>query len=195
MLKKLVVIVLALAMLSIVLTPSVGASSYYVYVDKKIYNPGEHGTIYVVIDNNGKEPIEIKNVTIMFNNWLRLTEDGWDEKGNFSIVFDEPIAVLSNTTHALDPIEFTVPDDSRAVTSSAYIGLGTSKAIYWEWHTVSSATVYLAQPENQMLIRNLDNIVMLLTVVAILAIISAIIIAAAIFLSARRSGVTWQKEE
>jgi len=194
-LKKLVVIVLALAILSIVLTPSVGASSYNVYVDKRIYNPGERGTIYIVIDNDADEPIEIKNVTIMFSNWLRLTEDGWDEKGNFSIVFDESIAVLSNTTHALDPIEFTVPDDSRAVTSSVYIGLGTSKAISWDWHTVSSATVYLAQPENQILIRDLDNIVMLLTVVAILAIIGAIIIAAAVFLSGRRPGVTWQKEQ
>ena len=193
--KKLVTILLALAILSIVLTPSVCASSYYVYVDKKIYNPGERGTIYIVIDNDGNEPIEIKNVTIVFGNWLRLTEDGWDEKVNFSIVFDEPIAVLSNTTHALDPIGFTVPDDSRAVTSSVYIGLGTSKAISWDWSTVSSATVYLATPEDQILLRDLDNIVMLLTVVAILAIISAIIIAAAVFLSGRRSGVTWQKEE
>lgn len=188
-------VVLALAMLSIMLAPSVGASSYYVYVNQKIYNPGERGTIHVVIDNSGDEPIELKNVTIMFTSWLRLTEDGWDKKGNFSIVFDEPILIPSNTTHALDPIEFTVPDDSRAVTSSVHVGLGTSKAIYWEWHTVSSATVYLAAPEDQILLRDLDNIAMLLTVVAVLAIIGAIIIAAAIFLSGRRPGVTWQKEQ
>jgi subtilase family serine protease len=84
-----------------------------------------------------------------------------------------------------------VPTDGRAGSTDVNIWIYTNKPS--PLHEREYITVI--EPSTQSLLRSLDNIVVLLTVVAILAIISAIIIAAAVFLSGRRPGVTWQKEE
>ena len=112
MLKKLVTILLALAMLSIVLVP-VGANGVNVYVslDKVVYEPGGQGTISITIRNSGDDPIEVKNVSVEFTNWMMYTADGWDELGNKTIIYSTAIIIGSNSTVALDPISFTVPTD------------------------------------------------------------------------------------
>lgn len=193
MLKKVIVILLALTMLSIALVPSVRANGVDVYtnLDKVQYALGEQGKIFITIKNAGEDPIEIRNVSIYFESWMWYTVDGWDELGNQTIVYSEPITVGSNTTIELDEIGFTVPSDGRAVTTEVNIWIYTNKPS--PLHEREFITV--VDPSTQNLLRALDNIVVLLTVGAILAIISAIIVAAAIFLSGRRPGVTWQKEE
>jgi len=119
------------------------------------------------------------------------TVDGWDEQGNWTIVYSEPITVGSNKTVALDDVSFTVPTDGRATSSDVHIWIFTNKPNPLH----EQDYIMVADPYTQSLLRSMDNIVVLLTVVAILAIISAIIIAAAVFLSGRRPGVAWQKEE
>ncbi len=186
-------ILLALAMLA-VLASSVAAEDINVYVqlDKVQYEPGGQGTISITIRNTSDDPLEIKNVSIEFTNWMMYTVDGWDELGNQTIVYASAIQVSSKTGKAaLDDISFSVPTDGRATSTSVHVWIYTNKpSPLHEQEFVS-----VVDPSTQNLFRALDNIVMLLTVTAILAIVSAIIIAAAVFLSARRPGVTWQKEE
>jgi hypothetical protein len=200
-LKKLVMGLLVIAMFSVMLAPSVGANGIYVYVnlDQVQYEPGEQGTLSITIRNTSEEPLEIHNVTVDFTDWMLFTIDGWDELGNKTIVYDTPIQIPSKTGKvALDdngePIRFTVPTDGRAVSTYIDIRIYTNKPGYLT-PPQPMPRVYVISPQEQDILRAMDNIVLLLSVGAILAIISAIIIAAAVFLSGRRPGVTWQKEE
>jgi len=188
-LKKLVTILCALTMLAIVLTP-VGANGVQVYLNmnKPQYEPGEKGTIYITIRNGLDKPLQIKNVTVEFTSWKILTKDGWDPLGNQTIIYADKI-IPALQTAALNDITFTVPTDGRASTTPLRIRIYTS-----EYPIDITDTIWVVDAYNQRVLKAMDNIVLLLTVVAILAIISAVIIAAAVFLSGRKPGVTWQKE-
>ncbi len=189
--KKLIAALLALAALSLMLTP-VGAQGVSVYTkkDKVQYAPGEQGTISIVIRNTGTEVISIKNLTIAFTGWMLYTVDGWDELGNKTIVYSDITVTDRTGVVKLEDISFTVPTDDRARDTNVDIWIYTNKSPIYVKEGID-----VVDPSTQNAQRALDNIVMLLTVVAILAIIGAIIVAAAIFLSGRRPGVTWQKEE
>ncbi len=189
--KKLIAALLALAALSLTLTPVEAQVSVYTSKDKVQYAPGEQGTISIVIRNQGDDPLEVKNLTIMFNSWMRYTVDGWDALGNQTIVYSSVINVPSKTgVVKLDDIRFTVPTDDRAGGTDVDIWIYTNKPS----PIPVDEGIDVIDPSTQNVQRAMDNIVMILTVVAILAIIGAIIIAAAIFLSGRKPGVTWQKE-
>lgn len=192
--KRLVTILLALAVLSLVLAPSVGANGIDVYVnmDKVQYGPGEQGIISITIRNTGDNPIEVKNVTIEFVNWMMYTENGWDPLGNKTIIYSPAKNIASKTGVAkLEDISFTVPSDGRATSTNVRLWIYTNlpSPIY------ESDFISVADPYTQSILRAMDNIVMLLTVGAVLAIIAALIIAAAVFLSGRRPRAMWTKEQ
>ncbi len=186
--------VLLASIISISLVQSVAANDIEMWVrfDKAAYEPGEQGTIFITIRNTGTGPIEINNVTLTFPQWMIFTEDGWDPLGNKTIPYEPAIIVTSKTVESLEAITFTVPTDGRAGRNfpTVEIRMHTS-----EGYLSYNGQIEVLAPYTSRSLRALDNIVMLLTVVAILAIVSAIIIAAAVFLSGRRPGVTWQKEE
>jgi hypothetical protein len=191
--RKLFVTLIATAVLSLMLVYPVAANGVDVYIDfdKRQYAPGEQGTFSFTVRNTGEDPIEIKNVSIVFDTWMMYTADGWDELGNKTIDYSDLDPIGSNKTVALQDVSFTVPTDGRAASTDVYIRIYTNKQVLTKY-----AHIDVVEPEVLNLQRSLDNIVTLLTLVAILAIISAIIVAAAVFLSGRRpAGVTWQKEQ
>jgi len=196
-LRKLVTILFTLAMLAVVLVPSVKAQGIeaWVSLDKMAYEPGQQGTISITIRNTGDDPIEVKNITIEFNDWMLYTEDGWDPLGNMTVVYSPAIIITSNSSVALDAITFTVPNDARGHSTSADLSIYTNKGRLSSYYIMGwNDWISVIDSSQLRYLRALDNIVLLLTVVAILAIVSAIIVAAAVFLSGRRPGVTWQKE-
>lgn len=184
---------LIFAVLSTMLAPSVRADDVDVYVslDKVQYEPGGQGTISITVRNRGDDPIEIRNVSIQFEDWMLFTEEGWDKLGKKTIVYEDEIPVGSNKTISLEDISFSVPTDGRAESTDVAIQIYTNEPS--ALHAYESVSVI--KPYDLSRLRALNNIVVLLSVTAILAIISAVIIAAAVFLSARRPGVTWQREE
>jgi uncharacterized membrane protein len=190
--KKVALTLVAIAMLSFMLAPSILAADFAVYpsLDKVQYAPGEQGKISMVIRNVGADPIEIKNISVVFDNWMMYTVDGWDKLGNQTIDYSDLDPIGSNKTVALEDVSFTVPTDGRATSTDVSIRIYTN-----EGYRPYEVHVSVVDPEVLSLQRSMDNIVTLLTLVAILAVISAIIVAAAIFLSGRRPGSTWQKEE
>jgi len=184
-------------MFSIVLAPSVGANSVNAYskLDKVQYAPGEQGTISITLRNLAlDEPIELYNVTVIFEYWMLYTIDGWDEIGNWTIDYSDLDPIGSEKSIELDDIQFTVPTDGRAAdtlgSTPVDMYLHTSKGVLHEEQRIN-----VISPSTHSLQGAMDNVVLLLSVGAILAIVSAIIIAAAVFLSGRRPGVTWQKQE
>ncbi len=197
--KKQITILLASALLFVVLVAPIEAQGIeaWVHLNKTHYEPGEQGTITIVIRNNYEDdPIDVKNVTVHFTSWMRYGEDGWDPLGNQTIVYDPPIIISSDTAVALDQISFTVPDDDRGHWTPVSLSIFTSKGLLSE-HNIKgwAGSINVVDAYNLRSLRAMDNIVLLLSVGAILAIIGAIIIAAAVFLSGRRPGVTWQKEQ
>lgn len=190
--RRKVSVLLVFATLSLVVIPLAYANGLNVYVnkDKYEYMPGEKGTISIILRNTGRDPIEVHNLTIQFTAWMMYTADGWDELGNDTIIYDEPIIVGSNKTVALEDISFTVPTDERAVDTNVEVWIYTTSARYHP----NAGHINVVPSYQRSILRAMDNIVVLLTVAAILAVLSAIIIAAAIFLSARRPNVNWQKE-
>ncbi len=197
-LKKSVTILFTLAILAVVLAPSVEAQGVeaWVSLNKSTYEPGEQGTITITLRNTGDDPIEVKNITIEFNEWMRYTEDGWDPLGNMTVVYSPNIIVTSDSSVALDAITFTVPNDARGRSTSVDLSIYTNKGRLPSYYIMGwNEWISVIEPSNLRYLRALDNIVLLLTVVAILAIVSAVIIAATVFLSGRRPGVTWQKEQ
>jgi len=193
--RKLFVTLIATAILSLMLAYPVAANGTEVLINlnKRQYAPGEQGTFSITVRNTSENPIEVKNVSIVFGSWMMYTVDGWDELGNQTIDYSDLAPIGSNKTVALEDVSFTVPTDGRATSTYVYVHVYTDKQ---GLTPQTSPYIDVVEPEVLNLQRSLDNIVTLLTLVAILAIISAIIIAAAVFLSGRRpAGATWQKEE
>jgi len=183
------------AALSMILVQSVSANGIDVFVnkDKVEYGPGDTGTISIIIRNTSEDPIEIRNMSIQFTNWMMYTVDGWDELGNRTIFYSPYLIVASNQSVALEDISFTVPSDGRAQSTDVELWVYTNKPSPLNpWPRAEY--IYVVPSYQQNIQRSMNNIVLLLTVAAILAILSAIIIASAIFLSARRPNVKWQKE-
>ena len=200
--RKYALAIFAVAILSAILVKHVDANGIDVYINlnKVEYEPGEQGTIYVSIRNTSEDPIEVKKIYVEFSSWMLYTEEGWDELGNMTIVYSPPIQIPSeNGTVDLDPISFTVPTDGRATSTSARIFAQTNEGLIQGYTGFGTAArvpiVSVIESSNRSLLRAVDNIVVLMTVVAILAIVGSIIIAAAVFLSGRRSRVMWRKEE
>jgi len=173
-----------------ILVQSVSANGIDVFVnkDKVEYGPGDNGAISIIIRNTSEDPIEIRNVSIQFTNWMMYTVDGWDEVGNRTIVYSDVIFLASNQSVALEDISFTVPTDGRAQSTNVELWVYTNKPS--PLHPRPRAEyIDVVSSYQQNILRSMDNIVLLLTVAAILAILSAIIIASAVFLSARRPKV------
>jgi uncharacterized membrane protein len=183
--KRLFVALAAVLLLPFLFAPSASAAVYepYVYLDKVRYTPGEQGTISIILYNVGTTAMEVKNVSIEFDNWMKYTADGWDELGNMTIDYSDMPPVSSNSTILLDEVSFTVPTDERAEDTYVDITICVD-GVYRELSNVLRVDVI--EPETLALQRAMDNMVTLLTLGALLAIIGAIIIAAAIFLTARK---------
>ena len=185
--KKLFVTLTAVASLFLMFAPSTSAATFEVHVslNKVQYVPGEQGTLSILIRNTGDEPMEVKNVSIYFENWMMYTLDGWDEAGNMTIDYTDLDPIGSNKSVALDDVSFTVPTDGRAMSTNVDLWIYTSAP------SPRHEEVYVdvVEPEVLAVQRAMENIVTLLTLVAILGFVGAIIIAAAVFLSARKPGV------
>jgi len=152
-----------------------------IWTDKAEYSPGETGTLYIRFYNSGGSAITIANITIVYDDWTAYRNGQWE--GNQTIIVNQAViskGVFSNET------KFTVPTDGRAEHTDVYLtfNMDPSGTMYAE------GDIYVAGTSKYM-----DQIVMILTVQAVLLIVCTAIIAAALFLSGRRSQITWKSEE
>ncbi len=155
----------------------------YGYVDKAQYQSGDEGKLMIWIVNEGDEALILQNISVIYPWHYHLP---WE--GNESIeLIGEVVLVEGNTTYDFD---FTVPDDGRAIGGgSISVRVETDKDT-----TSTNIPMWISSPPTRLEVKDMDNLITLFTVQIVIAIIAALIIAAAVFLSGRRSGVTWQKE-
>jgi hypothetical protein len=114
--KSVPLALLAISILAgIVLTPTHASISVKMYArtDKAGYIPGDTGTLFITVRNDGTQSFAVKNISITYP-WLAFITDHWD--GNATTTgITQPLAQgqTYNTQYT-----FTVPTDGRA--SNAY---------------------------------------------------------------------------
>jgi hypothetical protein len=156
------------------------------WTDQPQYSPGQAGTLYVTYNNARNDPVEIRNITVVFAGWWAYTSSGW--VGNLTYVpTDTEKTINGHAVHTFQ-VSFTVPSDGRAVTTVAEVTVNTNLAS--PDYLVPGLDIVVSTTPAYM-----TTIINLFTVQVVLLIICTIIIAAAIFLSGRRPPATWKTEE
>ena len=126
--KSVPLTLLAISILAgIMLTPSHASVSVGIYArtDKASYVPGDTGTLFITVRNQGTQSFAVRNVSITYP-WKAFITDHWD--GNSTNVIS-PIAALAQGQTFNTQYTFTVPTDGRASYSllggTISIGVGT----------------------------------------------------------------------
>jgi hypothetical protein len=177
----LVIVALSCFLVIPLMSAAVAIQPVTVWTDKQKYAPGEKGTLYVAFYNTRDEPIDIKNITVVYDEWVAYIENtGW--VGNETKKFTEPLS--SKATRVFKDITFTVPTDGRGTSTHVSVEIGTNKGYV-------DGSGYVSVPDTP---RSMDQIVSLFTIQVVLIIVATIIVAATIFLSARRPQMLWKSE-
>ena len=134
---------------AVALTPTHAAPlsglAIYARTDKSSYIPGDSGTLFITVRNQGTNPFTVKNITVAYP-WKSFITDHWD--GNFTDASINQALATGQTLNKQYP--FTVPSDGRASNSFGTIGatisiiVGTSETNPSSTYTSGSASVEYA---------------------------------------------------
>ncbi len=156
------------------------------WTDKPQYLAGQTGKLYITYNNDRNDPVTIRNITIVYEEWCAYINNVWVGNTTYEPK-DTEKSVTEETAYTFET-SFTVPSDGRARTTDVYIIVYTNEPI------PDSLSIHegirLVETDAYM-----EQIVTLFTIQVVLLIVCTIIIAATIFLSARRPHVTWKQEE
>ena len=96
---------------AIAVAPSHASFTPVVYgrTDKPAYSPGDSGTLYVTIRNQGTQAFTVKNISITYP-WFGFVTDHWDGNSTTNNINQ---AVAENQNYNTQ-FSFTVPTDGRA---------------------------------------------------------------------------------
>jgi hypothetical protein len=145
----------------------------YAHTDRTSYTPGDSGTLFITVRNQGSSAFTIKNVSVTYP-WRFFITDHWD--GNFTTTgITQAVAPgqVYNTQYS-----FTVPTDGRASDGGTIdISIGTAEpSSSGGTITGGSATIQYALPTYQPLtlsssVLPIIEIVLLGIAVAMLALV------------------------
>ena len=177
------VVFVVLAMLCIQPVYAAKEVKVYAWTDKPWYNPGDCGKLKISVLNGLEVPVEIHNITITYP-WYTYDADKDEYVGNKTIR-GKPIYNMarsgSETDHYYTEVEFTVPNDGRAVRKPINVTVGTSDGTKYAHPSIS-----VNSPVMPVLMVGLDT---WMTSLGVLIVVCTIILAAVIFLSTRRARV------
>ena len=110
----------------------------YARTDKSSYLPGDSGTLFITVRNEGTQSFGVKNLTIIYP-WDAFVTDHWD--GNNTYTFTGVALSQGGTWN--EQYSFTVPTDGRAHTGSVQLNMGTdigtSGSYYYAFPTIQVA--------------------------------------------------------
>src|SRR2546429_394049 len=110
--KSIPLTVLAIGILSIIVISPIHANYQaiaYGRTDRSGYLPGDSGTLYITVRNEGSQALTVKNITVDYP-WMAFITDHWD--GNFTATaITQP---LSETQNSNTQNTFTCPTDGSA---------------------------------------------------------------------------------
>jgi hypothetical protein len=144
------VTVLAIALAAILTSTPVHGSfiaTVYAWTDKSSYIPGDSGTLYITVRNEGTQAFTVKNVTVNYP-WMAYITNGWN--GNFTDAnINNAVAAGQNFNKQYS---FTVPTDGRASLGGGFasISVGTDIGSNGSYQD-GSARITMALPAYQPL--------------------------------------------
>jgi len=121
--KRVPLTVLVIGVLSIVMITPIHANYQaiaYGRTDRSGYLPGDSGTLFITVRNEGSQALTVKNITVVYP-WMAFITDHWD--GNFTATGINQ--ALSQNQNYNTQYTFTLPTDGRAHSGSASITVGT----------------------------------------------------------------------
>src|SRR5437879_13830217 len=129
--KSVTITLLAIAIVGLAtLTPAHAAPppgfNLYARTDRPTYAPGDTGTLFITVRNQGTNAFTIKNITVTYP-WKFFVTDHWD--GNFTTVLSTAQALAGGQTYNTQ-YTFTVPTDGRASNifgETILLGTGTAE--------------------------------------------------------------------
>jgi len=120
-----------MAFLAILYAQSVAAQNdvtIHAWTDRRQYEPGETGTLYITIRNDlPSTDLIIKNVSIIYIPWHAYVEDHWE--GNESFTNINQICEMKGGVYYKE-VTFTVPTGGRGVSAVATITVKLDKPQY-----------------------------------------------------------------
>src|SRR3989442_14736208 len=121
--KSIPLTVLAIGILSIIVISPIHANYQaiaYGRTDRSGYLPGDSGTLYNTVRNEGSQALTVKNIAVDYP-WMSIITDHWD--GNFTATGINQ--ALNQTQNYNTQYTFSLPTDGRAHSGSASITVGT----------------------------------------------------------------------
>lgn len=154
----------------------------FAWTDKRQYQPGEKGTLYITVRNDIRdEDYIVKNITIEYP-WMSYVKDHWE--GNETIPDIDFSLIRKGEKIYNKDITFSVPGDGRAVSGTAKIKVYVDRS---PGHFDGSAVVDVINPPVAMAITDINTWMTILTTAIV---ICTIILASVVFLSTRRPRIT-----
>ena len=144
--KRIPVALLAAAIIGLVMTTPTHAAlsglAIYARTDKSSYTPGDSGTLFVTVRNQGTTAFTVKNISVTYP-WKAFITDHWD--GNFTDASINQALATGQTYNK--QYTFTVPSDGRASNlfgGTISISVGTSEPSPSGTYTPGSASIQYA---------------------------------------------------
>jgi hypothetical protein len=197
--KNLAMIIAAIAVSTIFLTSLAYAQApsttvnIYAWTDKASYNPGDKGTLKIVVRNDRTDQdLIIKNITVFYP-WFVYTGDQWE--GNDTITESTPPVIVKKGGTYTKSVDFNIPADGRITSMYGYQSIDIRVTVDKSPYQYPTSGYYQVPIYISITPSYMDQIVTLFTVQVVLIIVCTIIVAATIFLAMRRPQVTWKAEE
>ncbi len=92
----------------------------YGRTDRSSYLPGDTGTLFITVRNEGSQALTVKNITVVYP-WMAFITDHWD--GNFTAT--GITQALSQNQNFNTQYTFTIPTDGRAHSGGISVTVGT----------------------------------------------------------------------
>ena len=119
----------------------------YGRTDKPAYSPGDSGTLFITIRNQGTQAFTVKNISITYP-WFAFVTDHWD--GN--VTMNNINQAVAENNNLNEQFSFTVPTDGRAASIvggeiSVVVGTDINGGTYMNpVHTPIGYTIPTYQP-------------------------------------------------
>lgn len=188
--EKILILLVVLAIASLTFSPLCGAFaslSIYGYTDKSYYRPGDTGTLKFWVYNSGTDDLILKNVSIFYP-WYNSV-GLWE--GNITITPSTDTVIVAGGNWS-GTSSFTVPNDGRASAGGGSIGINV---VTDKTSRSSSISMNLAAVPFYFSLQNMDQLMTSLVILGVVVAVCILIIAGIMFLSLRRSPMTWKPEE
>ena len=146
--KSTILAMLALCIISaLAIAPSHASFAPVIYArtDKSAYNPGDSGTLYITVRNQGTQAFTVKNISITYP-WFSFVTDHFDGNVTTSGITQAVAGGQSYNTQ----YSFTVPTDGRVnfLSGSVSIKVGTdiNSGTYYSGSAAMAFTLPTYQP-------------------------------------------------